>query len=73
MESKRVLIYPDRGITFALSISNTPPIALTKIIQSTVFIEYPHEGIAFFFRFELFIFGGKERFCGWSARLKSLF
>jgi hypothetical protein len=38
-----------------------------------VFIEYPHEGIAFLFRFELSIFGGKARFFGLSARLKSLF
>jgi len=73
MESKGGLIYPYRGIAFALNISNAPPIALTKIIQSMVFIEYPHEGIAFFFRFELLIFGGKERFCGLNARLESLF
>jgi hypothetical protein len=38
-----------------------------------VFIEYLHEGIAFLFRFELLIFGGKERFFGLNARLKSLF
>ncbi len=49
--------------------SNTPPIALTKIIQSMVFTNDRHEGIVFLFRFELFIFGGKERFCGLNARL----
>jgi hypothetical protein len=53
--------------------SNTLPIALTKIIQSTMFTKYPHEGILFLLRFELLIFGGKKRFCGWSARLESLF
>jgi hypothetical protein len=32
-----------------------------------------HEGIAFLFRFELLIFGGKERLFGLDARVKSLF
>jgi hypothetical protein len=41
--------------------SNTPPITWTKIIQSMVFIKYPHEGITFYFRFELLIFEGKKR------------
>jgi len=65
-----------RGIAFALiilGISNTPSIALTKIIQSMMFTEYPHESIIFFFRFKLLIFGGKERFYGWSVRIESLF
>jgi hypothetical protein len=44
--------------------SNIPSIASTKIIQSMVFTEYPHEGIAFLFKFEHLIFRGKERFCG---------
>jgi hypothetical protein len=56
-----------------LGTNNTPPIAWTKIIKSMVFIKYLHEGIAFLFRFELLIFGGKERFLGLSAKLKSLF
>jgi hypothetical protein len=43
-----------------------------------VFIEYlhegiRHEGIVFLFRFELFVFGGKEIFFGLDARLESLF
>jgi hypothetical protein len=38
-----------------------------------VFTYYPHEGIAFLFKFELLIFGGKERFFGLNAKLKSLF
>jgi len=29
-----------------------------------VFIKYPHEGIAFLFKFEFLFFGGKERFFG---------
>jgi hypothetical protein len=53
--------------------SNTPPIAWTKIIQSMVFTKYLHEGIIYFFKFELLIFGGKERFSGLGARLESLF
>jgi len=53
--------------------SNTLPIAWTKIIQSMVFTYYLHEGIDFLFRFELLIFGGKERFFDLNARLKSLF
>ncbi len=52
-----------------LSTSNTPLVAWTKIIQSIVLIEYLHEGIAFLFKFELLIFGGKERFFGLGARL----
>jgi hypothetical protein len=38
-----------------------------------MFIEYPNEGIAFLFRFELLIFGNKERFFGLSARLELVF
>jgi hypothetical protein len=38
-----------------------------------VFTYYLHEGIAFLFRFELLIFGGKERSFGLSVRLESLF
>jgi hypothetical protein len=38
-----------------------------------VFTKYPNEGIAFLFRFEHLIFGGKKKLCGWSARLESLF
>jgi hypothetical protein len=53
--------------------SNTPFIVWTKIIQSMVFIKYPHEGISFLFRFELLIFGGKKRIFGLGARLESLF
>jgi hypothetical protein len=30
---------------------NTPPITLTKIIQSMVFIKYPHEGNVFLLGF----------------------
>jgi hypothetical protein len=38
-----------------------------------VFTKNQNEGIAFLFRFEHLFFGGKKRFCGWSARLESLF
>jgi hypothetical protein len=65
-----------RGITFTLSNfghKQYPSITLTKIIQSMMFTEYPHESIIFFFRFKLLIFGGKERFYGWSVRIESLF
>jgi hypothetical protein len=75
MEPERVLIYLYKGITFALNNvghKHYPFIALTKIIQSMVFTKYPHEGIAFLFRFELLIFGGKERVCGLSAKLELL-
>jgi hypothetical protein len=34
-----------------MDISNTPPIASTKKIQTMVFIEYLHEDIAFFLGF----------------------
>jgi hypothetical protein len=34
-----------------------------------MFIKYPHEGISFFFKFELLNFGGKEIFFGFNARL----
>ncbi len=34
-----------------LGTSNTPPITLTKIIQSIMFTNYPHEGIAFLLGF----------------------
>jgi hypothetical protein len=34
-----------------MGVSNTLPIALTKIIQSIVFTKYPHEGIAFLLGF----------------------
>jgi hypothetical protein len=54
MEPKRFIIYLNRGITCALrilDISNTPPIAWTKIIQTKMFIEYPHEDIAFLLGF----------------------
>jgi hypothetical protein len=53
--------------------SNTLLITWTKIIQSKVFTKYLHEGIAFLFRFEFLILGGKERFFGLSARLESFF
>jgi hypothetical protein len=56
-----------------MGISNTFPIAWTKIIQSMVFTKYLHEGIGFLFRFELLILGGKKRFFSLSARLKSFF
>jgi hypothetical protein len=32
------------------------------------FSEYLHEGIAFLFRFEHLVFGGKKRFFGLNAR-----
>jgi hypothetical protein len=53
--------------------NNTLLIIWTKIIQSKVFTKYPHEGIAFLFKFEFIILGGKERFFGLSARLESFF
>jgi hypothetical protein len=56
-----------------MGINNTLPIGWTKIIQSKVFTKYLHEGIAFLFRFEFLILGGKERFFGLSARLESFF
>jgi len=34
-----------------MGISNTPPITWIKIIQSIVFVEYLHEGIAFLLGF----------------------
>jgi len=50
-----------------LGTTNTPPMTWTKIIKSMVFTKYPHEGITFLFRFELLVFGGKERFFGLNA------
>jgi hypothetical protein len=56
MEPKGFLIYFDRDSACALSNFwhkqyNTPPITWTKIIQSMVFTEYPHEGIVFILSF----------------------
>jgi hypothetical protein len=52
MEPKGFLIYPDRGILkIMLDISNTPPKAWTKIIQTMLYLKYPHEGIAFLLGF----------------------
>jgi hypothetical protein len=34
-----------------MGIRNTPLIAWTKIIQSMMFIEYPHEGLSFLLGF----------------------
>jgi hypothetical protein len=54
MEPKGFLIYPYGGIAFSLSNfghNQNPPIALTKIIQSMVFIKYLHEGNAFLLSF----------------------
>jgi hypothetical protein len=53
--------------------SNTPLMAWTKIIQSMVLIEYFHEGIDFLLGLNFFIFWGKKRYFGLSARLKSKF
>jgi hypothetical protein len=68
MEPKEFLIYIVIGVLHVHRVimdkNNTLPIAWSKIIHSMVFIKYPHEGIAFHFRFELLIFGGKERFIG---------
>jgi hypothetical protein len=44
-----------------MGISNTPPIAWTKIIQSMVFIKYLHEGIIFLLGL-IFFFGVKKVF-----------
>jgi hypothetical protein len=38
-----------------------------------VFIEYPHEGIAFVIGLNFFYFWGKKRFFGLHARLESFF
>jgi hypothetical protein len=38
-----------------------------------MFTYYPHECIAFLFRFELLIFGGKKGFFGLSAKIESFF
>jgi hypothetical protein len=45
-----------------MGISNTPPIAWTKIIQSMVFIKYLHEGIAFLLGLNLLFFRVKKGF-----------
>jgi len=45
-----------------MGISNTPSIAETKIIQSIVFIEYLHEGIAFVIGLNFFFLGVKKGF-----------
>jgi hypothetical protein len=76
MEPKGFLIYLNGGIAFAsnnFGTNNTPPITWTKIIQYMVFIECPHGRIAFLFRFELLIFGGKKRLFSLNVKLKSLF
>jgi hypothetical protein len=54
MEPNGFIIYFNRGITCALSTSGHkqyPPKVWIKIIQIMVFIEYPHEGIAFLLGF----------------------
>jgi hypothetical protein len=53
--------------------SNIVPIAWTKIIQTIVFIEYPHEGIAFFLNLNFLFLGVNKGFFGMSARLESNF
>ncbi len=54
MEPKQFLIYLKRVLHMhcvILGISNTPPIAWTKIIQSIVFINHLHQSIAFLLGF----------------------
>jgi len=56
-----------------LGTSNTPPIAWTKIIQSMVFIEYPHEGIVFLLGLNFLFFGVKKGFLVWVQDYNRIF
>jgi hypothetical protein len=72
MEPKGFLIYSSRGIACALSNYGHKHYPSNNLDQNNSIngvSYYPHEGIAFFFRFELLILGGKEFFFGLSAKL----
>jgi hypothetical protein len=72
IEPKGILIYLNKGITFALSNFGHKQYPSNSLDQNNSIhgvYKILYEGIIFFFRFELLIFRGKEIFFALGAKL----